>query len=113
MPFFGGSPVAAYSPITDIKTPTVVALLADTATTVLNPDAARKGFFVQNTGQTNVVVLFGVSDPTDVVAPFTFKEAYKFTFKPGEAYLFDIPECIPYSATSANGAGELTVKEFI
>lgn len=113
MPFFGGSPVAAYSPITDVKTPTVVSLLADTATAVLSPDAARKGFYVQNTGATNVVVLFGIADPTDTVAPFTFKEAYRFTFKPGEAYLFDIPESIPYSATSIGATGEITVKEFI
>lgn len=113
MPFFGGSPVAAYSPISDVKTPTVVSLLADTPSAVLTPDAARKGHFTQNTGTTNVVVQFGVPDPADTVAPFTFKEAYRFVFKPGEAYLFDIPEAIPYAATSVGGAGELTIKEFI
>lgn len=113
MPFFGGSPVAAYSPITDVKTPTTVSLLADTPSAVLSPDAARKGHFTVNTGSTNVVVLFGFPDPLDSVAPFTFKEAYRFTFKPGEAYLFDIPEAIPYEATSIGGSGELTVKEFI
>lgn len=113
MPLFGGSPIAAYSAITDIKTPTVLTLTADIATNVLNPDASRKGHITTNTGTTNITVLFGVADPTDTTAPFTFKEAYRFTLKPGEAYLYDIPEIIPYSATSPIVAGQLTVREFI
>ncbi len=113
MPLFGGSPVAAYAAIADVKTPTVFTLTADVATALLNPDAARKGHFTQNTGATNVTVLFGIPDPTDTIPPFTYKEAYRFTLKPGEAYLFDIPEIIPYSATSPGADGQVTVKEFI
>ena len=113
MPLFGGSPVAAYSAISNIRTPTVVTLTADIATAVLSPDAARKGHITLNTGTTNVTVLFGIADPADTQAPFTFKETYRFTLKPGEAYLYDVPEIIPYEATSPLAAGEVTIREFV
>lgn len=113
MPLFGGSPIAAYSAITDIKTPTTITLTADTATNVLAPDAARKGHMISNTGNSSVTVLFGVPDPTDTVAPFVYKEAYRFTLKPGDSYLYDIPEIYPYLATSVGANGQVTVQEFI
>ena len=113
MPLFGGSPIAAYAAVTDLKTPTTVTLTADIATAVLVPDASRKGHLTLNSGATNVTVLFGVADPTDTVEPFTFKECYRFTLKPGDAYLSDFPEIFPYSATSPAANGQLTVREFI
>lgn len=113
MPLFGGSPVAAYAAVVDIRTPTVISLTADLAEELLGTDPSRKGHIVINSGSSNVTVLYGIADPTDLVAPATFKEAYQFTFKPGEGYLSDIPEIIPYSATSLAAAGELTIREFI
>lgn len=113
MPLFAGSPIAAYSAITDLKAPVVVTLTGDIATNVLNPDNTRKGHITKNTGNTNVTVLFGVPDPTDTVAPFTFKEFYRFTLKPGESYLYDIPEVIPYQATSPAANGQITIIEAI
>ena len=113
MPLFGGSPVAAYSAISDLRASVAVTLTADIATAVLAPDASRKGHITKNTGNTNVTVLFGIPDPSDTVEPFTFKEFYRFTLKPGEAYLYDIPEVIPYQATSPAANGQLTIIEAI
>lgn len=113
MPLFGGSPIAAYAAVTDLKTPVVLTLPADVATACLAPDAGRKGHMTINTGTTNVTVLFGLADPTDTTEPFTFKEAYRFTLKPGEGYLSDYPEIYPYSATSPAINGQLTIREFI
>lgn len=113
MPLFGGSPVAAYAAVVDIRTPTVTSLVADVAEDLLGADPSRKGHITINTGASNVTVLYGIADPADTIAPSTFKEAYRFTFKPGEGYLSDIPEIIPYSATALAAAGELTIREFI
>lgn len=113
MPLFGGSPIAAYAAVSNIKTPTVLTLPADVSTACLAPDAARKGHLTLNTGSSNVTVIFGLADPTDTVEPFTYKEAYRFTLKPGEAYLADYPEIFPYSAVSPATNGQLTIREFI
>lgn len=113
MPLFGGSPIAAYSAISNLEIPLVVTLTADIATAVLTPDASRKGHITKNTGNTNVTVLFGIPDPTDTTEPFTYKEFYRFTLKPGESYLYDIPEVIPYQATSPAANGQLTIIEAV
>lgn len=113
MPLFAGSPVAAYSAIVNLRDPVVLTLTADISTTLLAPDNTRKGHITKNTGNTNVTIFFGLADPADTVEPFTYKEFYRFTLKPGEAYLYDIPEIFPYQAVSPAANGQLTIIEAI
>lgn len=113
MPLFAGSPVAAYAAVTDVAADLILTLPADVNTACLGPDAGRKGHLTLNTGTTNVTVLFGLADPADTTEPFTFKEIYRFTLKPGEGYLSDYPEIYPYSAISPALNGELTIRQLM
>lgn len=101
--------VVVVDPLNKVGTITPVALTADTATPILDIDLTRKGHAVKNTGSTTTIeVLYGLTAPEDV----GFTEVYKVSLKPGEVYLFDVSEIIPYSAKSLSGAGTLTVMEF-
>lgn len=101
--------VVVVDPLNKVASITPIALVADTPTPVLDVDLTRKGHAVKNTGDTTTIeILYGLTAPEDV----GFTEIYKVSLRPGEVYLYDISEIIPYSAESLSGAGTLTVMEF-
>lgn len=101
--------VVVVDPLNKVKTITPIALTADTATPVLAVDLTRKGHAVKNTGSTRTIeVSYGLTAPEDV----GFTEIYMVSLKPGEVYLYDVPEIIPYSCKSIGGTSTLTVMEF-
>lgn len=104
MPLFS-EPVAAYGRITRTED-REVALTADTATDLLVASTERKGHLVKNTGTSRINVSYGIP-----LADGTFTEFYKVPLGPGDTYLYDSPEIIPYSVFSLALAGSITVRE--
>ena len=113
------APVAAFSPIsrarsTDFDFPT-----ANAEVPLLSPSPGRKGHLVRNLGITVIVVFYGLNfipDPPEGEEPGTEAEnfeLYRFTLSPGETYLYDVAEIIPYEAMSLSDDGVLQVVELL
>lgn len=108
MPLFG-QPIAAYAPIANAKAPRNVTLPINIPTEIIaTVDLSRKGHRVKNTGTSKVSVSYGVRNP----ANDGWSELYKIDLTPGDIYLYDIPEIVPFSAISTTG-GTVEVIELV
>lgn len=104
MPLFT-APVAAYSQISESRSTEFPLPTADTENAILNTDSTRKGHLVRNTGTTRVTVIYGIKNAEETT------ELYRFTLTPGDSYLYDIPEIIPYTAIPLADGGTIQVVE--
>ncbi len=113
------APVAAYSPISRAKTTDFELPTANDEVALLSPTSARKGHLVKNAGTTLVTVLYGLNfipDTPEGEEPATEPEnfeLYRFTLSPGDAYLYDVAEIIPYQAISLGDDGLLQIVELV
>ncbi|GAB4199585.1 MAG: hypothetical protein Fur006_50410 [Coleofasciculaceae cyanobacterium] len=113
------APVAAYSPISRVKTTDFDLPTANDEVALLSPSSTRKGHLVRNTGATPITVLYGLNFIPDTpegeepaTEPANF-ELYRFTLAPGDTYLYDVAEIIPYQAISLEDDGLVQVVELI
>lgn len=104
MPLFT-QPVAAYGRITRTEDKDII-MTADTDTDLLTPDPDRRGHLIKNIGASRVTVSYGIP-----LEDGTYTEFYKVPLNPGDTYLFDSPEILPYLAVSAGVDGTVTVRE--
>lgn len=107
MPLFT-EPVAAFQRITRVISRDVTIAVIDTEVDLLPSDPMRKGHRIKNTGPSMVTVLYGIMEDSGI--PF---ELYRVPLVPGDIYLYDSPEIIPYAALSTTGDGVLTVAELL
>jgi hypothetical protein len=98
-------PIAAYERITSSKPTTFPLPIAGNQETLLDNNNNRKGHIVKNSGTTKVTVLYGLRTPDGAT------ELYRFTLAPGDIYLYDVAEIIPYGAISATNNGSIQVIE--
>lgn len=120
MPLFT-APIAAYERIERARTTDVDLLTANSEVPLLSPNLVRKGHLVKNAGTTLVTVLYGLNfipDPPEgeTLAPDAQPEnfeLYRFTLSPGDIYLYDTPEIIPFEAISLGDDGLIQVVELL
>lgn len=107
MPLFT-EPIAGFQRITSVVNREVIISAIDTEIDLLPPDSSRKGHQIKNIGSSRVTVLYGI--PREDDPPF---ELYRVPLTPGDIYLYDAPEIIPYAALSSTGDGVLSVSELL
>ena len=104
MPLFT-APVAGYMPVSEVRPSEQTFLTADIEEAVLVADSTRKGHMLRNTGTTTIVLTYGIVSGTESA------ELYRITLAPGDGYLHDLPEIIPYSGLSKTDGGTLQILE--
>lgn len=105
MPLFTGQ-VAVTSVSSTKTTDFPLPAVAGAQLALLTGDPKRQGHSVKNVGTTRVTVIYGVDTPD--AAPI---EIYRYTLGPGDVYLYDRPEIIPYSSITQGAGGTLQIVE--